>query len=192
VSRMAVRQIEVIWEPPSGVQTASVLHFWDGVNVLQQRQRLNSFLQSIMQYFSDSVTWVIATDGKVLDEATGQMTGLWTEATPFVGQGGATVEPVADATQLLVRWNTNTIRAGRFVLGRTFLPGLAIDSLADGNVAPAVIGPISTAASSFAGANSGFSVYSRPRPGTPGALVTINSSGVSPELAVLRRRRNRA
>lgn len=189
---MAVRQIEVIWEPPSGIQTASVMHFWDGVNVSTQRSRLNSFLQAIMQYFADSVSFTIATDGKVLDEGTGEMTGLWTEATPYVGQGSALEEPVADATQLLVRWNTNTIRAGRFVLGRTFLPGLAVTSLSDGNVDPAVIGPISTAASSFAGANSGFSVYSRPRPGTPGALVTINSSGVSPELAVLRRRRNRA
>lgn len=188
---MPVRQIEVIWTPPSGIQTASVLHFWDGVSVSTQRSRLGTFLQVVAATLSDQCTYRIATSGKVLDEATGQMTGIWNDATSYTQQGAIAEEPVADATQVLVQWNTNTIRAGRFVIGRTFIPGLPVTALINGNLAASVQGPLETAAASFAGASSGFGVYSRPRPGTPGAIVTINSSGVAEELAVLRRRRNR-
>lgn len=188
---MAVREIQVLWTPPSGIQTSTVMYWWDGVGVSTQRTRLNTFLTAINGFLTGDTLWTIATQGKVLNEQTGQMTGTWAEATPYSGAGSGTGEPVPDVAQILFRWGTNTVLNGRFVKGRSFIPGLAAENLLGGNIAGAAVGPMTTAASNLAGASAGFGVYHRPQNGTLGALVTINTADCASEMAVQRRRRNR-
>lgn len=188
---MAVREIQTIWVPPSGITTTSVMYWWDGVAIAQQRSLLNSFWTALNDRLTGDTTWTVATQGKVLNEQTGQMTGTWADGTPYAGAGSAAGEPVPDVAQLLIRWGTNTVLNGRFVNGRTYVPGLANAETLAGNVSPAAVGDATAAASALAGASGGFGVYHRPSNGTLGALITINTASAAAEMAVQRRRRNR-
>ena len=135
------------------------------------------------------MAYVIRTTGVELDAATGALTGQWAEATARVGTGAGGTEPVADATQILVRWKTNTIVNGRFVAGRTYIPGCASSNEVSGNLAAATQSAIAAAGTTLIGSGAGLAVWHRPISGSGGSEQSPNSCVVWEEFAVLRRRR---
>lgn len=136
-----------------------------------------------------AVGWSIQTGGREMDEVTGGLTGLWSEPTPYTGNGDASGQKVADSTQALIRWQTTTIRRGRFLQGRSFLPGVAVSQLSDGNLGNGAVGTLQTSATLLVVGEVGLSVWGRPVQGAPGVLAPVTQASVWNELAVLRGRR---
>jgi len=183
-----VREILVDWTTASGSGKVSVFYFDEATAVGAQRSALSTFLGAADAVLSTTASWVMRTTGTEYDDVTGALTGAWTDTTPYSGAGGAAGQ-AADATQVLVRWDTGQIVNGRFLKGRTYLPALASGNLNVGNLAAAARTTVSNAAAAFVTASVGFIVWHRPVAGAGGDPATVTGSDVWTELAVLRRRR---
>jgi len=184
------REIIVDWTTIAGGGRVSVFFFTDGNPIASQRTALATFLGSVDGFLHSSTTWVIRTSGRELDDATGALTGTWTAVTGHGGIGGGSTGPIPDASQVLVRWKTSAIVAGRFLQGRTFLPGLDRANLTDGNLTSSVQTSMSSDAQGLASAGVGLSVWHRPVLGAGGQREDADLGTVWSELAVLRRRRS--
>lgn len=184
------REIVTDWTTASGGGKASVMFFDRLGDVAQQRLALRSFWQSMDNLLTPANTWSIRTDGRDLDDETGILVEAWDDGTPYTGTGAVTGEPVADSTQILIRWATSTIFGGRFVKGRTFVPGCVVGNLDDGNLSSAAVTVANSAANQLLLDTSDFGVWSRPQPDRAGLFATATGASCWNELAVLRRRRN--
>lgn len=184
-----MREIIVDWDSPGSAGKVSVFHFGDIPSVASQRLALSDFLTDVATVITDVTSYAIRTEGREFDPETGTLTGTWTENTSYAASGGATSEPVADATQVLVRWQTNRIRNGRYVRGRTFIPGLGVDKLLGGNIASGTRTVIGNAATDLANAGVELQVWSRPQGSTLGVGSAVLAGSVWAEASVLRRRR---
>lgn len=183
------REIIVEWTTASGAGKKSVLFFDTGTTAASQRTALSTMLTSIQTSLVSGNTWRIANVGRELDNSTGTLTGAWSDAS--VKSGGGTVPPqqVADATQVLFQWRTGVIVNGRFLRGRTFIPGLAVSNLSGGNLLAGVQTGFQGYGTTFLNANVGFQVWHRPVNGSGGQVALGGTCTVWSELAVLRRRR---
>lgn len=186
-----IREVIVDWTTLSGPGKVSVFHFAaPTVSVATQRAALGTMLMIIDSNLVEETEWSIRTEGRILESTTGELTGSWTDATVREGAGGASGNSVTDPTQVLLRWRTGQIRNGRFLIGRTFIPGLNEGYTTGGNIAPGILTTWGAAMSTFVGSASGFGVWGKPS-GTAGAGVFHEATGsqVWSEAAVLRRRR---
>jgi len=184
------REITVQWTTIAGSGRVSVFNFNEGVAVATQRAALNTFLGAIDGALDNSTTWSIDTSGREWNATTGALSGAWTETTSYTGTGGVSGEPVADATQILFRWSTGTIVNGRFLTGRTFIPGCAAINLVDGNLEETLRAAIEANGQTFAGSAATPVVWHRPISGSGGQQVQMSDCSVWSEFAVLRRRRS--
>lgn len=183
------REIVTEWTTPAGGGFRTIT-FWDNaVAVVEQRQKWQDFLVDVSSVLDNGVSWLVRTSGREMDNATGTLTDEWNEATEQSGSGAGSGEPVADATQVLVRWNTNTIINGRFLRGRTFIPGLQTGLLVGGNLGSASIITVNAACVTLLTDNEGFGVWHRPVGGAGGSFSYAIAGNVWSELAVLRQRR---
>lgn len=183
------REIVVDWITPSGAGKASVFFFTNGNPIGDQRLALATFLGNIDGSLTVGTTWTVRTTGRELDDATGGLVDAWSDATVRTGTGGVGTEPVADSTQVLYQWHTGDIVNGRFLRGRTFIPGLAASNLDSGNLDPAVASGFAGYGTTLISAGVGLGVWHRPQGGAGGQFETTNSCTVWTEFAVLRRRR---
>ena len=183
------REIVVDWTTSAGGGFVSVFFFNEAVDVVDQRDRLALFLTPMRNNLSAGTTFTIRTTGRELDDATGTLTGVWNDPRVLTNVGAGTGQPVADTTQILCRWGTNTIVNGRFLKGRTFIPGMVAGSLQNGNISPTALGNMNAAVAFLIDPTDGFGVWHRPVLGAGGVFQLAISSSVWSELAVLRRRR---
>jgi len=183
------REILVDWTTASGAGKVSVFHFIEATAVASQRDALADFLGAVDGFLDESVTWTIRTAGREMTAATGALSGAWVEGTAYTGTGAGTVEPAADATQVLVRWLTDHIVGTRFLQGRTFIPGVATSQLIGGNLNPTAVTAIQAAGEALIGAAVQLAVWHRPVDSLGGVQWAADTCVVSSELAVLRRRR---
>lgn len=185
-----VREITVNWNTNAGGGFVSVFHFIEATSVSTQRSALATMLGSMDAYLQSSVSWSVAQEGRERDTATGALTGAWSDAPLLLGTGAiSTGAPVPDAAQVLIRWGTGNIVDGRFLQGRTFIPGLTNGQTSGGNVNGTVLTAWQTAINTYLAAAVQPAVWHRPKNGAGGALWAIESGTVWPEFAVLRRRR---
>lgn len=183
------REIEVNWTTSNGAGKVSVMYFNAAIAVATQRTALQTFLSGIMGAIDSGTSYTIATAGREWDSNTGALTGAWTEASAKTGVGTVGGEPVPDAIQILFRWGTGAIANGRFVAGRTFIPGCARVNDLDGNLDNAIAASIQTTGQAFATSGATPVVWHRPVSGSGGSEHQMNSCNVWREFAVLRRRR---
>jgi len=99
-------------------------------------------------------------------------------------------EAVPDASQGLMRWSTGTIIDGRFVQGRTFIPGVSTSRVSQANLNAATQSAWNAAAVTLIAANVGLSVWHRPVGGAGGFSAVVDGGTAWSEFAVLRRRRS--
>lgn len=184
-----VREILVDWTTPAGGGQVSVFHFIEATAVAAQRAALNTFLQSVDNNCSTSTTWSIRSAGRDVDTATGALTASWGDSTAYTAPGGITGSPVADATQALLRWNTGRVVAGRFLRGRTYIPGISSGSLNSGNLLAATQTALATAGQALVTAGVQLAVWHRPKAGVGGEAWAVQTASCWQEFAVLRRRR---
>lgn len=173
----------------AGGGRVSVMYFNEASPVADQREDIDTFFSSLAVSLSNTFSYEVRTTGRELDDATGGLTGAWVDSTPYTGVGANVGDVVPDASQLLIRWFTNVIVNGRFLQGRTFVPGLLGSSIDAGNVDPALVAGYTTIAQTMAGSLNGFGVWHRPTLGAGGSFHPINDGGCWSEVAVLRRRR---
>lgn len=183
------REIEVNWTTANGPGKVSVMMFDTGTAVATQRTSLSTFLTALAGALDSGTSWSIATTGREWDNATGALTGAWTETSSKTGVGTVGGEPLPDAIQVLFRWGTGSIVNGRFLSGRTFIPGVARVNDVDGNLENAVRVSIQSSGTTFATAGNGFQIWHRPQSGSGGSVANVGSCTVWSEFAVLRRRR---
>jgi len=184
------REILVDWTTPAGGGFRSVMYFDAAIAVAGQRAALNTFLSGVDGLLEEDVSWQIETSGRDVDNASGTLLAVWTDMVVYTGQGGVDGEVVADATQVLFKWITGVIINGRFLTGRTFIPGLDVGGLVDGNFAQSLATPLQVLGDALCDAGVGFGVWHRPTAGSGGSFATATKSICNTELAVLRRRRN--
>lgn len=184
-------EVTTSWTIPSGVPTKSVMYFADGSDLPTCRERIWGAFNGFMDSIATGVSFSVDNSARVLNPATGVLLGLQTDATPRTASGSGAAKPVADATQVLIRWFTGQVINGRFVQGRTFIPGLDANLLTNGNLSSGAGADFAAAADAMITPSVGFGVWHRPKNGAGGQLVQCTDTGVNVELAVLRRRRNR-
>jgi hypothetical protein len=184
-----IREILIDWTTPAGGGFRSVTHWSTVTAVASQRATLESFTDALAAALDNNVSCVIETAGREFEDTTGVLTGSWTDPTVRTSTGSVAGEPVADATQVLIRWESNSIVNGRFIVGRTFIPGMAAAQLVGGNASAILVANWTGFAQALVTAGTGFRVWHRPQGGTGGVAVSPQVGRALPELAVLRRRR---
>jgi len=184
------REIITDWVTPAGSGFVTVMYFTSTPTIASQRTALGAFWTSTDGARTNQVRWTIRTSGRILDAGTGILTGAWTENTARTALGTVAGECVADATQVLMRWKTQTIVAGRFLQGRTFIPGLSSAQVISGNTSAILRSTWDAAAATFLASGAGFSVWHRPQGGSGGTAPVASSGQTAVELAVLRHRRH--
>lgn len=184
-----LREINTQWGGSSGGVHFSVMYFDASVAVASQRTALQTFWTAIKPILSPRWGYTILTTGRELDDATGTLTGAWTESSTKNGVGTGGTEQVADASQALIQWRTATIVNGRFLRGRTFIPGLQSASLSSGNLLAASQTVIQNAANALIASATALEIWHRPITGSGGSSDAVSTATVWGELAVLRKRR---
>lgn len=132
------------------------------------------------------VAWSTEPDVEIVDEVTGNITGI-IGVPPTAGTGALAGELAPPATQALVRWRTGSFVGGREIRGRTFIPGLNVTAIDDGNLAAAVQVVFQDAAAALiADVASILVIWSRAN----GAAAPVVSASVWSQFAVMRSRRD--
>nr|CRY97328.1 hypothetical protein [uncultured prokaryote] len=193
-----LREMIVDITGPQGSGMVNVHYFESTGDAAAQMAALQSLYSDMDVYIADLYSFSIRGSGKVLDEITGDLVDFWTEGAALVVPGTGSAEPVADATQLLFRWETGTIVNNRVVKGHTYVPGFTVNNLLNGNMTTTSTSTLSGVAVAFAG-TAGHGIWSRPRAANPsadppvtardGTFAPATSGSVWNELAVLRGRR---
>lgn len=158
---------------------------------------LRAFYFGLAAQFPSTIEIQVQGEGAVIDDATGEQTGLWTELVPAVVAGTATGAYPAGVGSVAT-WRTTTIVRGRLLRGRTFLVPLTdVVYDVDGTLTTTARDlQLSSAASLVQDANLLFRVWSRPIRDAQGNITTLGSSGrvtdrqVSDKVAYLRTRRD--
>nr|CRY96738.1 hypothetical protein [uncultured prokaryote] len=188
---MPIREVITDIITTSGGGKVSVMYFDSASgDPADQVEAVDAFWLANCTELSTSVKFTVRTNGRAIDEATGTLVGSWNSGlTPAQRAGLKTQEAVADATQALVQWQTGSITNGRFVRGRTFVPGLPVATLSGGNLAAVQVNKMQGWADQLIDAAVGFSIWRRPSSTGAGNAPVVVTSSVWNELAVLRRRR---
>jgi len=194
---MDLTEIITDWSTGSGRAGLSVMYFDTSIiDETTTRSELADFWGTIDAYLDSNTRWTIRTTGRVVDSSTGALVGEWTEPTLRTAFGSVSGAAVADLAQVLVRWNTGVVVRGRFLKGRTFIPGYASSLQAEGQV-----GSVQQAAIASAGANllagANLQVWQRPfagsadpvRPAYSGSSARAETASVWAEFASQRNRR---
>lgn len=173
----------------SGPTALSVMYFDDGSDIAAVRAEVGDFWAGVNDITANGTIRTVRTEGRIIDSATGTLTGFWSEPTPETITGTASGSSVPDSSQALVRWITPGIVRGRRVQGRTFIPFLSLAQVAGGNLAGAAKAAITLAAANLTGVPPGMVIWSRPTASAPGEESSVTQATVWDEFAVLRRRR---
>lgn len=186
--------IEIVtrWSGPQGSGLRSIMYFRGSLpeNVPVARLAVGGLWAGYAGVMSNQYTFEVDETARLLDPADGSLVGYYVDTGTVDGVGAQNQQPVADSTQVLHRWATGRVRAGRVVRGHQFAPGLATGSLTGGNITPAVAAALTANANDFVLDTDGdFCVWARPKPGLPGVEVEVLGGSVWGELAVLRQRR---
>lgn len=185
-----MNEILTEWTTPSGGGKLSVMYFEAAAATDEaQRAALGVLWGAVDAQLDNAVSWRVRTTGRQVESTTGALVGEWTDPTTQTGTGALVGQATADAVQALIRWNTGVVVAGRFLKGRTNVPGVESNGFTDGNFSSTVQTAFNNAVATFIAAGVGFGVWHRPGTAGAGSLHEVQSGSLWPEAAVLRRRR---
>jgi len=159
---------------------------------------IRTFYNALAALLPNTLNIQVPGSGDLIDDATGDIIGSWTDTTPAV-VAGTSASGYAAPVGALVRWNTNGIVAGRRVRGKTFIvPGVNMFEPGGTPIASAIT-TMTTAATTLVTATSpGLLVWARPftpgpdddRPARAGTSHAVTSAFVPDKSMVLRSRRD--
>lgn len=180
-----VQQARIRWDGLGHSPKYTILNFDVPESIAAAAGHFGNFLEAINFAFVNTMSWTFESEYRTLDENTGALLGIHNLPDPPSGGPGIGSSQLADATQILLRWNTGTVVAGRQLKGRTFLPGIAASEIAAGNLRPSSVTAIQTAIDSYTSTYQELGVWSRKH----GIMQPVTSGSVWTEFAVQRRRR---
>lgn len=184
------REVLVKWTMPNGLVTNSVINWYEGMPVETMRSTIAGALGHLAPYLTPDTLWEIPKSGKLINDATGQQIGGWTASLNQTGGGSGGSQPLPDAAMGLIRYRTDQIINGRYVNGRTYIPGLSTGAADGGNVSAGCLGALQSCGNALVGSNKLY-VYSRPKGAGAGVILASTRAEAWNEFAILRRRRNR-
>lgn len=174
----------------AGVVGASVLTLYGTTSGSGLPAATLSWLNALKANFPNDVTFTVPPGGDLIDDATGNLTGSWSD-----GGGGSVTGTDAGAFQMgsgfRVKWVTGGVVAGRRVRGTTFfVPAASLAFDTSGRLGSATIAAINTANSAFLSAVSpNLVIWSRPVPGRAGSSHAVTAATVPSTPTQLRSRR---
>jgi len=182
-------RVRVLWTGPAVVG--------DGVTTLFFDEAHSGFLADVRSFFFDlrfafpnTLQLTFPPSGDLIDVATGELSGTWTEADPgaitAAGAGGH-----VSGVGARVTWATSGIRSGRRVRGSTFLCPLTESMFdTDGTPDAAFVTLVQTAGTALVTASgTNMKVYSRASAGRSGQSNTVIAAGAPDKVSWLRSRR---
>lgn len=180
-----MERIVVVWSGLAGLPGVSVFFGTVGASA---NAGVKAFFTSVASVIPTGCSWDIPGSGDLIDDATGTLTGVWTNA-----GGGGTVAASGSTSHAsgcgaYVNWNTAGIANGRRVKGRTFLCPLSANQYeANGTIAAAGITTMQTAATALVTTGDTL-IWHRPGTGT-GSSFSPSSATVPDQVTSLRTRR---
>lgn len=143
-----MNRVRTVWTGVAGAPWYSNMYFTDDTLSTTAQDAVNAvgtFWSAISGNIVNTVAYTVQGAVARIDDATGTLLGAWA-VTPVTGAGTAAVDQLPRQVQGLVRWETGRVVSGRFLRGRTFIPGLG-ETLnnAGGIPAPAVVTLFGTA-----------------------------------------------
>lgn len=184
-----VREIITNWSLVGRGGMKTVMYFNAATAVATQRTALQAFWTSIKAFQASTTLYDIDIAGRELDMATGALTGAWSEPSVKNGFGTNGAQAVADASMALIQWQTGVIVGRRFLRGRTFVPGLGIAQLSQGNLLGTTATAFVNYGATLASSGASFVIWHRPIAGSGGNMQSPAGVTCWSEMAVLRRRR---
>lgn len=189
-----IARIKVRWSGFIGGPGVSTFYCLDPATF---RPALITYWQASKGDIPQTVNLVLESQGDILDDVTGEVTGGWVAGTDVVMSGGST-DPYAAPSGVCVTWLTNTVVDGKHLRGRTFLVPIGRGAFdLDGSLTPASLSAFQSRAATLAASNPGqFLVWHRPIPaGQPhgprnGSSGAVSAARVTDKVAILRSRRD--
>jgi hypothetical protein len=202
VNGMALIRAKLRWSIPGAGNAFSVLHFdgWSagGPNPTELSDlatKLNAFVTSIKAYLPNVVTVQVMNEMEEINEATGEMIGVFS-TTVLAAQAGTASATAgwAAAAGAVITWNTPGVRNGRRVRGRTFIVPLSNEAWdVDGSLKAVPLNGLNSAATALRTASGIGQLQVWSRPSAPGASDGVAFEALSHRIpdfsAILRSRR---
>lgn len=186
--------IRVPWSIPNAGESVSTFHVnGDAIQVQAYVQAIRTFFTTIAGELPNEVAVTLPSEVVELNDATGTLVATY-PTTPGSAVAGTDAGAWAAGSGARIVWSTGVIAAGRRVRGSTFLVPLSSASYTNtGRIGSSPIATIDAAAEAMlddiATSGGDLAVYSRPRPGRPGASHGVISGATSPQVATLRGRK---
>lgn len=193
---MELHRVVVEWAGPNVVGRAvNVLHFDATESPVPPVAAIRSAYAGMSAQFPSGVTIRVPGSGETIEDTTGALTGVWSDATPAAVTGGV-VPQAAAGVGACVTWNTGGIVTGtrgpRRLRGRTFLVPLANACFdTDGTLTTVARDDIAAFAADMLAAG-GLGVWHRPTTtgGSDGTSYAALSATVRDKVAILTSRRD--
>ena len=185
-----LRRVRTVATGVAGTPWYSNFHFtWVSGTEQDHLDLISNWWSAIVAQLDNTVTWNTEDDMALIDDATGNITGVET-GTGSAVVGAETANALPPANQGLVHWFTSSFVGGRQLRGRTFIPGMCVDQTTSvGALQPATRTDFAAAADDLI-ANSStpgpFRVLSR----TNGTSAVVDTASVPSFVAVMRSRRD--
>lgn len=148
-----------------------------------------AFFNSVASILATGVQISFPTAGQTIDEASGEVNGVWTvgAVSSVSGSGGAAF---TNGVGCRVKWLTIGIVGGRKVTGSTFLVPISNPNFEGaGNITAAALSVVSAAASTLAATPNALRIYSRKSADHVGISWPVLGSNVPDQVSWLRSRR---
>lgn len=185
---MTIERLTCRWAGFQGAPGYSVFYARPGGGV---RDRIATFMDGFKNALPSGVTITIPTEGDVVNEVNGQITGTWTNGTPktVLGTNSANYSAVSGVA---INWQTADVVNGRRVRGRTFMVPLSQAAYGpDGQVLSTYRTEVQNLADLLISSSTGFfGIWHRPVNGAGGSFHDITAARVKTGPAVLRSRRD--
>lgn len=187
----------------TGFQGAVGINTWhwtvpplfDGAGAESLGAELRTFYIAAAAYCRDEMTFNFPPFFDLLDEASGQLTGVVNmDNAPAAVNGNGTGGQLGRSSMYKLQLRTNTVANGRFVQGGIYLGPVAENAVgSDGSPNATSRAAVITALEALVPGTVGGTdlvVYKRPVQGQGGSAAPVASVSVSSTLAVLRSRRD--
>lgn len=196
-----IYRVRVIW---NGIPTGNgVATYYAGDPPITFLLNLRAFYEAIKASLPASVNITAETQGDIIDDTNGALTGGWSGAA-FEQVNGTDTAPYPAPAGAVVTWTSDGLPWGYRVRGRTYLVPLGGGAFGpNGTLDDTKVGQMRTAAATLVGAAAGnMKIWNRPRKARAadgsrpavtardGSSWDVVSSGVKDRVAVLTSRRD--
>lgn len=181
-------RVRTVFTGVAGSPYYSNLYFTqEGGTAAQARAAVNTFWEANKALITSNLKWSIENEVPLVDQVSGDVVGVDSDATSYVSQGTRSDTPIPYSNQVLARLRTGVYLGGKEIRGRIFIPGFTqISQNSDGVIGSAAAGVATNLNALIANANAQLVVWAKSK----GTYAVVNSGSVWNQFAVLRSRRD--